>query len=76
MGKTKLQCGHDPEAVESDVERGRRGLLERASMRPRPGGRGEELPTPVPAPLSQLQCGHDPEAVESSAAGIILRLSG
>ena len=40
-----LQCGHDPEAVESD-QRGRRAGDDRnASMRPRPGGRGERYST-------------------------------
>ena len=40
-----LQCGHDPEAVESD-QRGRPAGDDRnASMRPRPGGRGERYST-------------------------------
>ena len=63
----KLQCGHDPEAV----ERGGGGVEVRpghASMRPRPGGRGEGRPLlRVPIGKQRLQCGHDPEAVERAS---------
>ena len=38
----------------------------RASMRPRPGGRGEQPAVALEAtPMAVLQCGHDPEAVEN-----------
>ncbi len=36
-----LQCGHDPKAVENDCPRTQHVLIRRASMRPRPEGRGE-----------------------------------
>ena len=38
-----LQCGHDPEAVESEPQRPRPRKQPFASMRPRPGGRGEKV---------------------------------
>ena len=64
-GGSMLQCGHDPEAVESPAL-GRRGRpAAGASMRPRPGGRGESRSTVYLWPPMMLQCGHDPEAVES-----------
>ena len=63
-----LQCGHDPEAVERRCHALPRTIeVGHASMRPRPGGRGEPTRTrPTVAP-AELQCGHDPEAVESSS---------
>ena len=88
-GTVLLQCGHDPEAVESrDSRTSRRRTGRRfdaattrrpwravrievaarctgASMRPRPGGRGEiDSFNGVEALTALLQCGHDPEAVE------------
>ena len=62
-----LQCGHDPEAVESNADVPAAGQPALASMRPRPGGRGEHLRWPlVTSSRGTLQCGHDPEAVESA----------
>ena len=43
--KAKLQCGHDPEAVERRIGKVGATWLEEASMRPRPGGRGEPRPS-------------------------------
>ena len=87
----QLQCGHDPKAVEnfgplrSRMARRRgfnaattrrpwrtlrppgqkRGMI-RASMRPRPEGRGERVGAARgPGPTNALQCGHDPKAVEN-----------
>ena len=37
-----LQCGHDPEAVESYAADDAADSEPKASMRPRPGGRGEQ----------------------------------
>ena len=66
----QLQCGHDPEAVESLPGRSRRRTPTHASMRPRPGGRGEP-PGGRRRARRLLQCGHDPEAVENCDCGDI-----
>ena len=62
----KLQCGHDPKAVENRRAGAGPRRAARASMRPRPEGRGERRrgaePNSCPA---MLQCGHDPKAVEN-----------
>ena len=39
--RTRLQCGHDPKAVENGCLRQNHAVWGRASMRPRPEGRGE-----------------------------------
>ena len=64
-----LQCGHDPEAVENPPRPPAVCGLGSASMRPRPGGRGERRPYAASAVAARLQCGHDPEAVESGTIG-------
>ena len=62
-----LQCGHNPKAVENRAL----GVVEvagaRASMRPRPEGRGERRPATLMRRRGTmaLQCGHDPKAVEN-----------
>ena len=96
MGSWKLQCGHDPKAVENtsmpsypdSTCRGFNAATTRrpwrtttiryscqgqcrASMRPRPEGRGEPgMPSAEFDIFNVLQCGHDPKAVEN---GRILR---
>ena len=61
-----LQCGHDPKAVENEA-RAAAVRRRRASMRPRPEGRGERACTPASLTSAQtLQCGHDPKAVENA----------
>ena len=66
VSRQTLQCGHDPKAVENAAVAadGIAGL--RASMRPRPEGRGERtFSTPNRSCEPALQCGHDPKAVEN-----------
>ena len=63
-----LQCGHGPKAVENQrpIANTRRARS-RASMRPRPEGRGE-LRDAAPGRsrcCQLLQCGHGPKAVEN-----------
>ena len=63
-----LQCGHDPKAVENDLDDKGNKLPDGASMRPRPEGRGERHGASgvLKRGLSpMLQCGHDPKAVEN-----------
>ena len=66
--QTRLQCGHNPKAVENESgEHGGRRLRPEASMRPRPEGRGERFFSASWLPTSVLlQCGHDPKAVENN----------
>ena len=67
--KAMLQWGHGPKAVESDRPAARISSSARASMGPRPEGRGER-PRRLMTPGSQtsLQWGHGPKAVESRIA--------
>src|SRR5271167_2702875 len=62
----KLQCGHGQEAVENGDTAADLSFRQMASMRPRPGGRGE-LPFAKVCKIqrSGLQCGHGQEAVEN-----------
>ena len=71
MGKVlKLQCGHDPKAVENHGPVGVRHTANSpASMRPRPEGRGEQdFHNLFVVFRHALQCGHDPKAVENDDA--------
>ena len=61
----KLQCGHDPKAVENRTGPGLGPGRPLASMRPRPEGRGEPGDRRNGLPGVSLQCGHDPKAVEN-----------
>ena len=61
----RLQCGHDPKAVENRASTGCGAGKHNASMRPRPEGRGERREGPTAAEIAALQCGHDPKAVEN-----------
>ena len=87
-GRSRLQCGHDPKAVENRaLERsvhadgfnaattrrpwrtttsGQWRSSARASMRPRPEGRGEPSRSAASSAVDMLQCGHDPKAVENA----------
>ena len=64
----RLQCGHDPKAVENGQMASRVNRGRRASMRPRPEGRGEPRQPRVGRTVraTGLQCGHDPKAVENT----------
>jgi len=48
-----LQCGHDPKAVENLGNRSECLVARRASMRPRPEGRGERKKDPVETPAQE-----------------------
>ena len=64
----RLQCGHDPKAVENAHRRVPTTSASPASMRPRPEGRGErrDRGASLRHRHGELQCGHDPKAVENS----------
>ena len=65
--RLRLQCGHGPKAVENTMTHlAARWHYKRASMRPRPEGRGElELLWLRVTQIRKLQCGHSPKAVEN-----------
>ena len=64
-GPSRLQCGHDPKAVENGSRTTSDVAVAEASMRPRPEGRGEPIGDATARLATQLQCGHDPKAVEN-----------
>ena len=62
----RLQCGHDPKAVENAASAAAGNADAAASMRPRPEGRGERDGHQRIVNIEYvLQCGHDPKAVEN-----------
>ena len=66
----RLQCGHGPKAVENARHAsGQVTVTGRASMRPRPEGRGEpaNASSACDVLVARLQCGHGPKAVENAA---------
>ena len=66
IAMARLQCGHDPKAVENDAEYAPAAQLAASRFNAATTRRPWRSPRfrRQPPPPQQLQCGHDPKAVE------------
>ena len=73
IARDGLQCGHDPEAVESErcSDSGIDGLRDFNAATTRRPWRAVQWMSTTYVHVGQLQCGHDPEAVESYGHGLL-----